>query len=443
MTTARSIWPDTFSPDGRIGGGVIGELVRDHGTPLMIIDEHTARTRARQIRDVFAEAFAAVGTSCAVYYAGKALLTGVIAQWMRDDGLGIDVCSPGELRLALAAGTPATRIGVHGNNKSDAFLAAAVTAGAGSIVIDSLEEIDRVADLAAAAHRVQSVRVRVSVGVHADTHAFLATSHEDQKFGLPAAAIPAAVARIRAARNLRFLGLHTHIGSQIFGAAGYVEAAKRMVGLHSTLLPGGDVPELNLGGGFGIAYVDTDAPPPIEEIARAMATAVDEESRRRGIPVPRIAIEPGRWIIGPAGITVYRVGTVKDVPLGDGTTRQYVSVDGGMSDNPRYALYDAAYSAALLRHSPAPVAVSRVVGSHCETGDIIVADATLPGDTTRGDLLAVAATGAYCAPLSSNYNLVPRPPIVNIRDGVVTIQLRGESADDVLGRDPIWRAGRS
>jgi len=438
-----SVWSagTTRTDDGalEVAGIAAATLAEEFGTPLYVIDEADARRRAALMREAFSRELGRIGTGVTVYYAGKAFLSTEVARWMRDEGLNLDLSSGGELAVALAAGIEPERLGLHGNNKSLAEIDRAVEVGLGTIVLDSLVEIERVAAAAERHGRVQSVRLRVNSGVHAHTHEFLATAHEDQKFGLALADCPAAVARIRSHASLRFLGLHCHIGSQIFGSAGFAESASRLLDVHAELLEGGPVPELNLGGGFGIAYTSADDPTPIDEIAAAIADAVAEQCATRGVPVPHIAIEPGRSLIGPAGLTLYEVGTVKDVVVGAaGSTsvRRYVSVDGGMSDNARPALYGADYTARIAnRSSSAEPALVRVAGKHCESGDIVVHDEFLPADVQPGDLLAVAATGAYCWSLSSNYNYLGRPPVVAVRDGRARVIVRGETEDDLLRRD--------
>ncbi|MEJ1088850.1 diaminopimelate decarboxylase [Microbacterium sp. Mu-80] len=436
---ASGVWPVSVrrTDDGElvIGGVAAGELVRAHGTPLQVLDEGEVRRRAGALRDAFDAAAAAHGTTAHVYYAGKALLNTTIVRWMLEEGLRVDVCTGGELQVALLAGADAALLGFHGNNKSTAELERAVEAGVGTIIIDSTIEIERLATIVARRGAEQRVMLRVNSGVHAETHDFLATAHEDQKFGFPLAQAPAAVARIRETPGLVFVGLHCHIGSQIFGVAGFRESAARVLDLHQQLLEGGEIPQLNLGGGFGIAYTRVDDPVPIAELAEGIVAAVAEACERRGISIPALSFEPGRAIIGNAGVTLYEVGTIKDVALGVGA-RRYVSVDGGMSDNARPALYGAQYSARIAsRVSDAQPQLARVVGKHCESGDIVVDHEYLPGDVAPGDLLAVAATGAYCAPLSSNYNHVARPPIVAVRDGAARVIVRGETMSDLLARD--------
>lgn len=425
-----------------IGGVSSTALHAAYGTPLYVIDEDDARSRARRIRDAFAAAFAPLGVRTTVYYAGKAFLSIEVARWMAEEGLSLDVCSGGELAVAEAAGFDPRRLGFHGNNKSLAEIDHAVSIGLGAIVIDSLVEIERVAEAAARHGRVQNVRLRLNSGVHASTHEYLATAREDQKFGIPIADAPEAVARIRSHASLRFLGLHSHIGSQIFESGGFLEAARRLLELHATLLHGGEVPELNLGGGFGIAYTSADEVTPIESIAADFAEVLRSECERLGIAVPAIAIEPGRSIIGAAGITLYEVGTIKDVLVEGIAVRRYVSVDGGMSDNLRTALYHAEYTARIAnRVTDADPALVRVAGKHCESGDIVVRDEYLPGDVRPGDLLAVAATGAYCWALSNNYNYLGRPAVVAVRDGRSRVLIRRENTHDLLRRDSGYSSG--
>jgi len=449
---APGLWSRTVDREAGelvVGGLVASELAARFGTPLYVIDEEDARARAVEVREAFDRAFAEIGTAAKVYYAGKAFLSIEVARWMSEAGLNIDVCSGGELAVALAAGVDPERIGFHGNNKSLAEIDQAVEAGIGAIIIDSVQEIGRVAAAAERHGVVQSVRLRVNSGVHAHTHAFLATAHEDQKFGIALEQAAEAVALIRSHGSLAFRGLHCHIGSQIFGADGFAESAARLLTLHKELLAGGDVLELNLGGGFGIAYTSADDPAPIGELARRIAETVAAGCEELDIPTPVVAFEPGRSIIGTAGLTLYTVGTTKDVPVafqddGETAVRRYVSVDGGMSDNARPALYGADYSARIAnRVSPAAPALVRVAGKHCESGDIVVDAEYLPGDVQPGDLLAVPATGAYCWPLSSNYNHIGRPPVVAVRDGEARVIVRGETIEDLLARDAGYTAPAS
>lgn len=457
--TFNSIDPRVFPPSARRGtecgqvkvaGVRATELTAEFGSPLYVIDEQAARDRAREVRSALEREAERIGTSATVYYAGKAFLCVEVARWMAEEGLAIDVASGGELAVALAAGVDPARIGFHGNNKSEREIARAVEAGVGTIIIDSEIETERVAAAAAAAGVRQRVRLRVNSGVHASTHDFLATSHEDQKFGQPLAEAPRLVAAILTHDSLDFVGLHCHIGSQIFATDGFRESARRLLSSYPELerLAGRPIPELNLGGGFGIAYTshEADAVPVIADVARELADIVAASAEEFGIALPRLVFEPGRAVIGQAGVTLYTVGTTKAVQLAGSDAdadpadlgyaeRLYVSVDGGMSDNARPALYGADYQVRIAnRESDADAALVRVVGKHCEAGDIVVQRDVLPSDVRPGDTLAVAATGAYCWSLSSNYNYVPRPPVVAVRDGGARLIVRGETEDELLAK---------
>jgi diaminopimelate decarboxylase len=437
---APGVWPSSAARRGDgsivIAGAALPDLAAEFGTPLYVVDEAEVRSRAVAVRDAFDTAFAAVGSSVHVYYAGKAFLCTTVARWVVEEGLRIDVASGGELAVALAAGVDPALLGFHGNNKSLAEIDRAVGLSVGAIVLDSVVEIDRVASAARHHGRVQTVLLRINSGVHASTHEYLATAREDQKFGIPLGEAADVVAAIRAHPELRFLGLHSHIGSQIFESAGFVEAARRLLAVHAELLTGGEVPELNLGGGFGIAHTSADVVTPIEQIAADFARVVSTECRELGIPVPIIAIEPGRVIIGPSTVTLYEVGTTKEVLVEGTDVRRYVSVDGGMSDNIRSALYGADYSVRIAnRASDADAGLVRIAGKHCESGDIVVHADYLPGDVAPGDLVAVPATGAYCWSLASNYNYLGRPAVVAVRDGAARVIVRRETEADLLSRD--------
>ena len=430
-----AVWPRgaARAADGalRVAGVDCRELAAEYGTPLFVVDEADFRSRC-------AEYAAAFGDPSLVHYAAKAFLCTEVARWVAAEGLSLDVCSGGELAVALHAGFPPERIALHGNNKSVPELAAALDAGIGWVVLDSFAEIARLDHLARERGVRADVMVRTTVGVEAHTHEYIATAHEDQKFGFSVAGGDAAEAvhRVLKADGLRLVGLHSHIGSQIFDAGGFEVAAHRVVGLMSALRERhGDfeVPVVDLGGGLGIAYTEADDPLPIGEIAASLRSIVDRECAMAGIPTPRIAVEPGRAIVGPGTVTMYEVGTLKDVVLDGDTARRYVSVDGGMSDNIRTALYDAVYDCRLVsRHAQVPAALCRVVGKHCESGDVVVRDCWLPDDLAPGDLLAVAATGAYCYSMASNYNRLPRPAVVAVRDGAARPLLRRETVEDLL-----------
>ncbi|GAA4807093.1 diaminopimelate decarboxylase [Nocardioides caeni] len=431
-----ALWSSTATKDAegvlRIGGLAVPDLVADVNTPAYVLDEDDFRARARAFRDAF--------EGVDVYYAGKSFLCTTVARWIAEEGLFLDVCSDGELTVALRGGVEAERIGYHGNNKTPMELRRAIALGVGRIVVDSFHEIERVAAIAAETGMPARVMVRVTAGVEAHTHEFIATAHEDQKFGFSISSGDAfeAARRVIAADGVELLGLHSHIGSQIFDTAGFEVAARRVLALHARIAAelGVVPPEMDLGGGFGIAYTSQDDPQPAAELAAGMREIVVHECRGLGIETPRISIEPGRAIVGPTMCTVYTVGTVKQVQLDAGAVRTYVSVDGGMSDNIRPALYDADYSCTLAsRASSAVPVLARVVGKHCESGDIVVKDEFLPGDIAPGDLIAVPGTGAYGRSMASNYNHALRPPVVAVKDGVARVIVRRETVDDLLATD--------
>lgn len=414
------------------GGIRVTDAVEQFGSPLYLLDEQDFRTRARDFRDAFA--------GWTVYYAGKAFLTRTIARWVDEEGLSLDVCSAGELATALDAGFDPARIGMHGNNKSLGELATALEAGIGRIIVDSLDELDRIVGLCEANDWHAKVMVRVTPGVEAHTHEYIATAHEDQKFGFSITNNQAMVAMVRCHYDphITLLGIHSHIGSQIFDTGGFEVAAKRTMKLLSqfTDATGTQLPELDLGGGFGIAYTNQDSPSTADELAANLREIVEHEAHGYGITEPKLSIEPGRAIVGPSGMAIYTVGTVKPVDLEGGAQRVYVSVDGGMSDNIRPALYAAEYSATLAnRASQADTMLCRVVGKHCEGGDILVHDVFLPADVHPGDLLAVPAAGAYSREMASNYNHTPRPPVVAVNDGATQVLLRRETLEDLMALD--------
>ncbi|WP_405899909.1 diaminopimelate decarboxylase [Streptomyces sp. NBC_00727] len=429
----EKVWSHTVTRDEHgavtVGGLTVSRLAEEFGTPAYFLDEADFRARCRAWSDAF-------GPGADVFYAGKAFLSRAVVRWLKEEGLNLDVCSGGELATALDAGMPAERIAFHGNNKTVDEIERAVAAGVGRIVLDSFQEIARVAHIAQGLGRRQRVQIRVTVGVEAHTHEFIATAHEDQKFGIALAGGQAAEAVRRALTldGLELVGIHSHIGSQIFDMAGFEVSARRVVQLLAEVRDehGVELPEIDLGGGLGIAYTSDDDPREPHEIAKSLGDIVTRECEAAGLATPRISVEPGRAIVGPTAFTLYEVGTVK--PL-EGL-RTYVSVDGGMSDNIRTALYDAEYSVSLAsRTSDAEPMLVRVVGKHCESGDIVVKDAYLPADLAPGDLIAVPATGAYCRSMASNYNHALRPPVVAVRDGEARVIVRRETEEDLLRLD--------
>ncbi len=438
------VWPASATRDSAgemsFAGVSVSELVANYGTPLLVVDKDELLGRARIAADAVEQACSAHGVKGSVYYASKSLTTGHVVSWLASQGLGFDVASGGELAIALAGGADPRSIEFQGNNKSMDEIRQAMSAGVGTIVLDAAIEADRVEQVATELGVVQDVMVRVNTGVHADTHEYLATAREDQKFGLSPAEAAALVESVRTRPSLRCVGLHSHIGSQIFAVEGFKEAATRLMALYRDLGADGGLEVLNLGGGFGIAYTEADQPMDITDMITQIVDHVADQASALGVPMPHLAFEPGRVISGPAGVTLYTAGVVKpvQVTLEDGShaTRRYVSVDGGMSDNARPALYGAHYSARIAQRSSGEApALVRVVGKHCESGDIVVNADYLPADVAPGDVVAVATTGAYCYSLASNYNVVPRPPVVWVAGGQHGVMVARETIADVLSLD--------
>ncbi|KOG08006.1 diaminopimelate decarboxylase [Streptomyces viridochromogenes] len=427
---ALSVWPASAAEPRRgeltVGGVPLAEVADRFGTPVYVIDEDEVRERCRTYRHAFPEA--------EVLYAAKAFLCRAMAHWVAEEGLGLDVCSAGELELAVTTGFPPERIVLHGNAKSPRDLDTALRLGVGRIVIDSPSEIARLA-AAVGPDGHQKVMVRVVPGVSAGGHEKIRTGTEDQKFGLsiPDGYAQHAIARILDQPQLELTGLHCHLGSQIAGVKPYVAAVRRMVGLMARLYEqhGLVLPELDLGGGHGIAYRPGEPALDLTALARGVRAELAGACAAAGLTVPRLIIEPGRAIAGPAGIALYHVLAVKRTGA-----HTYVAVDGGMSDNPRPALYGVRYAPRLVgRHSTADPARVTVVGRHCEAGDIVAADVELPADIRPGDLLAVPAAGAYHLSMASGYNLVGRPPVVAVDDGLARLLIRRESLEDIRSRD--------
>ncbi|MFH8337404.1 diaminopimelate decarboxylase [Streptomyces sp. AM6-12] len=427
---ALSVWPaSTTEPragDLTVGGVPLAEVADRFGTPVYVLDEAEVRDRCRTYRDAFPDA--------EVLYAAKAFLCRAMARWMDEEGLGLDVCSAGELELAVTTGFPPERIVLHGNAKTPRDLATALRLGVGRIVIDSPGEIARLAAAVGPDAR-QKVMVRVVPGISAGGHDKIRTGTEDQKFGLSIRDGYAlhALTRILDQPNLELVGLHCHLGSQITSVKPYLTAVRRIVGLMARLHGqyGVVLPELDLGGGHGIAYRPGESALDLTALARRVRAELADACASSGLPVPRLLIEPGRAIAGPAGIALYRVLSVKHTG-----ERVFVAVDGGMSDNPRPALYGVRYAPRLIgrRSAADPVRVT-VVGRHCEAGDVLAADAELPADLRPGDLLAVPVAGAYHLSMASGYNLVGRPPVVAVRDGHARLLVRRESLEDIRRRD--------
>ncbi|MFF7471870.1 diaminopimelate decarboxylase [Streptomyces sp. NPDC008092] len=425
-----SVWPaSTTEPrpgDLAVGGVPLAEVADRFGTPVYVLDEDEIRERCRTYRNAFPDA--------EVLYAAKAFLCRAMVHWMDEEGLGLDVCSAGELELAVTTGFPPEKIVLHGNAKSPRDLETALRLGVGRIVIDSPSEIARLAAAVGPGGR-QKVMVRVVPGISAGGHDKIRTGTEDQKFGLSIRDGYAqhAIARILDQPQLELTGLHCHLGSQITSVKPYLAAVRRLVGLMARLKEqhGLVLPELDLGGGHGIAYRPGEEALDLTMLARKVRAELTESCTAAGLPVPRLIIEPGRAVAGPAGIAVYHVLAVKRT----GATT-FVAVDGGMSDNPRPALYGVRYAPRLIgRASTGPMAPVTVVGRHCEAGDVLAADVELPADVRPGDLLAVPVAGAYQLSMASGYNLVGRPPVTAVHDGQARLLVRRESLDDIRRRD--------
>ncbi len=421
-----------------ISGISATDLAKEFGTPAFIMDEADFRARAINWNSALAQGFGENAGS--VYYAAKAFICTEVARWIKDIGIGIDVCTGGELAVALAGGIDPAKIELHGNNKSLSEIEKAVSVGVATIVIDSLQEIDRVATVATAQGKVQRVLLRLTPGIEAHTHESIATAHEDVKFGFSIASGAAwkAIEEVKNHSSLELRGFHAHIGSQILDTDSFEISAERLIRLLARFRDefGVELPELDLGGGYGIHYLPGDEELSPSVVMSALVSAVTSNCSLHNLSIPRISIEPGRAIVGPTMLTLYEVGTVKDVTLENGDNRRYISVDGGMSENIRPALYAAEYTAVLAnRTSNAAPISTRIVGKHCETGDILIRDIAIASDIAPGDLLATPATGAYGRSMASNYNHVPRPPVIAIKDGKARVIVRRETEADLLGLD--------
>lgn len=420
-----------------VAGVSATKIAAEFQTPVFVIDEADFFERAKTFKDSLESAAGEKSGHC--YYAGKAFLCKEIARWVERAGLALDVCTGGELEVAIAANFPPERMEFHGNNKSVAEIRRAIEVGVSLIVVDSEIELERVASIATEMKRVQKILIRITPGVEAHTHDYIATAHEDVKFGLSIAsgASMKVMQKALTLPSIELRGVHFHIGSQITSDEGFTLAISRTIEFlaHFTRESGKAIAEFDIGGGYAISYVESDEALDPKTIISALVRAIRDESERVGIEMPTVSIEPGRAIIGPTTATIYEVGTVKLVELDSGS-RNYISVDGGMSDNIRTSLYDAEYSVALANRISTESAISsRVVGKHCESGDIVVRECDLPSDVRPGDLLVTPATGAYGRSMASNYNHVPRPPVIAIRDGKARVIVRRETYQDLLGLD--------
>jgi diaminopimelate decarboxylase len=412
--------PDTARTEqGRlaVGGVDVHDLAQRFGTPLFVYDEAHLRSRCR-------EAVSAFGDD-AVIYAAKAFLCGAMARLAHEEGLLLDVATGGELFVALHAGVPADRCVMHGNNKSVAELREAITAGVRHLVVDSFDELDRIDALHSAGLPAPRVQLRITPGVYVHTHEYVSTGQNDSKFGFNLANGDAqrAVERASTSNSLKLVGLHCHIGSNVFETENFTKAAEVMVRFANECR----LPELTLGGGLGVAYLNGEHAPTITEWANALRAATKQ--LQGGV---KVMVEPGRSIVAAAALTLYEVGTVKQIP----GVRTYVAVDGGMSDNPRPVLYGSGYEAFVPSRTDADRTMgARIVGKHCESGDVLISEAVLPADIRVGDVIATPVTGAYGHSMGSNYNKVPRPAVVFVRDGAARIVVRRETYDDLVRND--------
>jgi diaminopimelate decarboxylase len=433
-----------FTSENQYGGALsiagcsAEKLVKEYGSPIFVLDQDDFFVRTKAWQTALNESF---GTG-KLYYAAKSFICVEVARWLKELKVGLDVCTGGELAVALAADFPASDIEFHGNNKSVAEITTAIKNGVGTIVIDSFDELSRVAKIASDFKKVQKVYLRLTPGVDAHTHEFISTAHEDVKFGFSIASGDAQIAieKCMAESSLNLAGIHCHIGSQIFEVSGFELAAQRLVAVLASFRDkySKELAELNIGGGYGIAYTKNESGISPAQVIPAIAQVIKSECAKAKLSVPKVSIEPGRAIVGPTTTTIYVVGTTKSVTLENGAKRRYISVDGGMSENIRPALYGATYSIFLANRDSAAKAInSRIVGKHCESGDILISEIDMPEDVKAGDLLAIPATGAYGRSMASNYNHMPRPSVIAVINGTAREILRRETEDDLLNLDVI------
>jgi diaminopimelate decarboxylase len=419
-----------------IAGCSASKIVKEFGSPVFVLDEEDFYLRTKAWKAALEKSFA----GGQLYYAAKSFICVEVAKWLKELKVGLDVCTQGELAVALAADFPTSEIEFHGNNKSEAEIEFAIKSSVGTIVIDSFDELARVARVAKNQGKVQKVYLRLTPGVDTQTHQFISTAHEDVKFGFSIAAGDAQIAidKCMAEGSINLAGVHCHIGSQIFQVDSFKLAAIRLIAVLASYRDkyGNELPELNIGGGYAIAYTENETAISPNEVIPAIATVIKSECEKAKLAIPKISIEPGRAIVGPTTTTIYQVGTTKSVKLENGLSRRYISVDGGMSDNIRPALYEANYCAFLANRSSTEKSISsRVVGKHCESGDILISEIELPADIAPGDLLAIPATGAYGRSMASNYNHMPRPSVIAVKAGQGREILRRENEADLLSLD--------
>jgi len=435
MVARLSIFPLTAEINERghlaIGGCDSVELANEYGTPLYVFDEFTLRSQCRQFKTEFSQRYA----DTTVIYASKAFLSGALALILKEEGLGLDVISAGELAIAESVDFPMDMVYLHGNNKSAEELNLALKHHIGRIVVDSPDELDMLAQMAEETGHIPDILLRLTPGVDAHTHKHITTGITDSKFGIPLFAAGEAVEKAMTAASLNLVGLHFHIGSLIYEARPYKEAIEAVLDFAAEMKEkyGFGLEELNIGGGFGVQYTAEDTAPPASFFAEAIISEVISRCRRLDLPLPMLTIEPGRAIVAKAGVALYEAGVVKDIH----GVRKYVSVDGGMADNIRPALYDARYEAVvanrLLEKETEKITIA---GRYCESGDILVKDIDLP-PVKRGDIIAVPVCGAYCLPLQSNYNAALKPAIVIAGEGKSRLIRRRETLEDITRCDLI------
>jgi diaminopimelate decarboxylase len=429
---------NSYGGELSIAGCSAKKIVKEFGSPIFVLDEADFYLRTKAWKAALEQSFA----GGQLYYAAKSFICVEVARWLKSLNVGLDVCTQGELVTALAAEFPASDIEFHGNNKSEAEIMFAIKSKVGTIVIDSFDELIRVSKIAKQEGVIQKVYLRLTPGVDAHTHEFISTAHEDVKFGFSIASGDAqtAIDKCMNEPSLNLAGIHCHIGSQIFEVESFKLAAARLISVLAAFRDkySKELPELNIGGGYGIAYTSNEVSIAPNKVIPAIADVIKDNCNNAKLSIPKISIEPGRAIVGPTTTTIYLVGTTKLVKLDDGSTRRYISVDGGMSDNIRPALYGATYSAFLANRSSSEKTInSRVVGKHCESGDILIPEIELPADITAGDLLAIPATGAYGRSMASNYNHMPRPSVIAVKDGLAREILRRENEADLLNLDVV------
>lgn len=410
------------------------ELAKKYGTPLYVISEDCIREKCRELRESFIEKY----DNTKAFYASKAFLTLEMCKIIKEEGMGIDVVSGGELFVAIRAGIEPKDVMFHGNNKTIAELKMAIEYGVGRIVVDSVDELRVLEELAANAKKTVDILFRITPNIECNTHRYISTGQKDSKFGIPLDdnIIKEAIIIAKTSKNINFKGIHFHVGSQLFDNRSHIKAVENAIRLIKMLKDelAVEVEELNVGGGFGIKYLESDNPKPLSYFVDAIMEVIKNDISKNNLKMPRVFIEPGRWMVGEAGITLYTVGTIKNIP----GVRTYVSIDGGLPDNPRTALYTAKYQGYIVnKMDEKRDNTVTIAGKCCESGDILIWDLMIPRSIERGDILAVMSTGAYNYSMASNYNKIPKPAVVMIKDGEERVIVRRESYEDLISKDVI------